>query len=785
MNATKWLVATTAIVALVSCGGSDSEATKSRIAKESPQSTGDGASTLDQTTTGFFYPIGKDNFESKGGSWLGRDADHESDAEAPHYFNGKYHNGVDMMHSLEEGVYAIADGTIYKRHCDDESWGTTNGTANCALFIEHTTHDGKVFTALYGHLSMDSTAAQGKVFAGKQIGKIGAWPDGNHLHFGIFLGSNPPATVKGARGWGMMSNSEWTDPCEGNSKCTNGFINPVEFIQQKFAYNLSTEVQARCQGDICWVPTSGACDAASARYRIQKPPFAALMVGSDACADLQQTMTYISTATNPREAVPENHGWQTWWRAFLNFFGVGSVASAANIQSFGTINTINVLTGNVVAGSAAAVVHGIGSGYQLNATEAAEIEPPDFVVKRIWLQTPWGTEVYKFGLGESFDTKAQAANIGDGSCPTRAEEPTNITGHIYLSKGYKEDPHSGDGAWRRIDSTTTRCDNLKPGDTNTETKNTKISDWVTEPGIYNVVYCIDHPLDDHNNGGEHREKHESNNCSTEAVFEVTANQIENVPNVDFVVSGLTVLQAPVYAGDYIRLGAWIKNQGTVNATADTRGSYTVSCNGAPATMLTDDGTTAGTLTAGASAWEEILTPVLMPNVSGTCTLTFTADYLGSQVETDETNNNQSITLTLLPRAAPNLVITRFEDKVGCCTTNTGAAPKPRIWIRNDGSVAPGANVSVVYQVSSPVATGGLYQVIGYGTIEPRELAPGDTDEDQMDCDGCWRIPKTSAWKKQWHNFRACLRTDGGTPAPSSGAPNPGEVCAVYSRYSKE
>lgn len=426
-----------------------------------------------------------------------------------------------------------------------------------------------------------------------------------------------------------------------------------------------------------------------------------------------------------------------------------------------------------------------GIGIETLATEDPIPEPPDFVTKRVWLQLPWsgGGEIYKYGLGESFDTKAQAANIGDGPC--KSGEISTITGHFYLSKGYKEDPHSGDGAWRRVDSTVTDCDNLKPGDTNTETKNTKISDWITTPGIYNIVYCIDHPQDDHNNGGDHVEKHESNNCTTEAVFEVTANQIENAPNVDFTVSGFTVLQAPVYAGDYIRLGAWITNAGTVNATTDIRSSYTVSCNGGPTSVLTDDGTMASTMTAGASAWEEIQTPVLMPNVVGTCTLTFTADYLGAQAETDETNNSTSLTVTLAPRPAPNLVITRYEDKVGCCTTNTGAAPKPRIWIRNDGSAAPGANVSVVYQVSSPVATGGLYQVIGYGTIEPRELPPGGTDEDQMDCDGCWRIPKTSAWKKQWHNFRACLRTDGAAPTPSTGDPSPGEVCAVYSRYSKE
>lgn len=425
-----------------------------------------------------------------------------------------------------------------------------------------------------------------------------------------------------------------------------------------------------------------------------------------------------------------------------------------------------------------AVTVGVGPGTTTPATDTATSDPPDFIVNWTKLYTPWNTETYRFGISESFDTKAQSENIGDGPCLTD-DKTQEITGHFYLSKGYKEDVHSGDGAWRRIDTTTTHCSNLLPGATHTETKNTVIRQWITEPGIYNIVYCIDHPFDDHNFPGDHREKHESNNCSTEAVFEVVADPVVNVPDVDLTVTGFTLLQAPTYAGDFIRLGAWIKNQGTVNATADIRSAYTVSCNGGPTSMLTDDGTSASTLTAGASAWEENLTPVQLPNVVGTCLLTFVADYLGNQPETDETNNTRSLTVTLAPRPAPKLVITKFQDESGCCTTNLGKRIKPNIWVRNDGPVAPGADVTVVYHISSPVATGGAYIPIGTGTIRPDELPPGKTDEDYMD--NQWTIPKTSAWKKQWHTVRGCLKQDGSTPV---GDPTT-EVCAYYSRYSKE
>lgn len=160
----------------------------------------------------------------------------------------------------------------------------------------------------------------------------------------------------------------------------------------------------------------------------------------------------------------------------------------------------------------------LGPGGEITATDPAIPQKPDFIVTKMWLVDSSGAERYKFAINEAFDTKAQSKNIGEGSCAVG--EPDTITGHFYLSKGYKEDPHSGDGAWRRLDSTTTQCSSLEPGETNTETKNTVISEWITEPGIYNIVYCIDHPQDDHNNGGDHLEEHESNNCSTEAAFEV-------------------------------------------------------------------------------------------------------------------------------------------------------------------------------------------------------------------------------------------------------------------------
>ena len=722
---------------------------------------------LDQTETGFFYPIGAANFDQRCGTWLGRDT-----LNGGCYFPGFYHIGVDMMREQGTDVYAVADGKVVGISRDDGS-GNVWGIGNCALVVEHKTYDGLVFTAVYGHLQCGTIPAlKSDVYGGKPVGKIGYWEHGNHLHFSIHDGSYSSMAKSS---WGRMSNSSWSS--------TNTFTDPIAFIQTHYAYNPSTERQTPCFMDICWEPKSATCETAISRYKLLNPPYAQ-RVGAEVCDELRSKMAYITGAPNLQERVPEDQPSRNWLRWVFEVLGLGLIVDAAELEQVKyefPINTINVYTGTVVAGNASRAVHGAGAGYLVAATDEAIPSLPDFVVNKTWLVTPWGIETYKFGLNESFDTKAQSENIGDGPC-LNTDTVQTITGHFYLSKGYKEDVHSGDGAWRRIDSTTTQCDNLKPGDTHTETKNTVIREWITTPGIYNIVYCIDHPQDDHNNGGDHREKHESNNCSTEAVFEVTANPIENQDPrfVDFVTSDLRFQQAPYYAGDQARFGTTVTNQGNTGSPADIRSSYSVQCPGTSLIYLADDGTMASTLSAGASAFEENIGPVTLPNVAGTCTAYFCADYQGAVAESDETNNCTSLLFTLQPRPKPKLVITKFQDEVGCCTTNRGSRIKPDIWVRNDGPVAPASDVTVLYHISSPVATGGAWWNIGYGVIRPSELPSGGTDEDYMEGNG-WPIPSGSAWKLQWHTVRACLKQDGSTPV---GDPNT-EVCAYYTRYSKK
>lgn len=78
--------------------------------------------------------------------------------------------------------------------------------------------------------------------------------------------------------------------------------------------------------------------------------------------------------------------------------------------------------------------------------------------------------------------------------------------------------------WVRVVAGNIKPENLKSSGIKKEKESFRISDFlgkIKDAGTYNIVACIDHTKDNHNEGGAIREEYESNNCSTEVVFEVT------------------------------------------------------------------------------------------------------------------------------------------------------------------------------------------------------------------------------------------------------------------------
>lgn len=436
------------------------------------------------------------------------------------------------------------------------------------------------------------------------------------------------------------------------------------------------------------------------------------------------------------------------------------------VQQLGEVgNALTYLEGGYGVG-------GVGPGGIPATTGTPVLTYPDFIPTNVDILTTGGLETYVYGNLETHKVKAQFANVGDRDADSR---PIEV--HTYRSKGYKEDQH---GDWVHVATNTIQGQNLKKDATHTETATISLNGLL--PGIYNYVSCIDHPKTEQNNGGDHQEKHESNNCSTEAVFEVKAGVV-NQPNVDLTISQVALSTNPVYANYPMSASLWVRNTGTETPTATSRAAYYVSGPGTSNQwkLIADDEVLASELTPGRDQGESIKSPVPAPSIPGSYQLMACADYLNQVLETNKANNCLVIPFTIQTLPAPVLSITKFQDEESCCTTNTGSRIKPNIWVKNSGPVAPATNVQVLYQVSSPVATGNQWVYIGYGIIEPRELPPGKTDEDYMEGSG-FTIPSSNAWKLQWHQVRACIKPDGSAP---SGDTAQGDICATYQRYSKK
>ncbi|MDX9913408.1 MAG: CARDB domain-containing protein, partial [Candidatus Moranbacteria bacterium] len=94
-----------------------------------------------------------------------------------------------------------------------------------------------------------------------------------------------------------------------------------------------------------------------------------------------------------------------------------------------------------------------------------------------------------------------------------------IEGRYFLSEGYKKDSSSD---WIKIGSDITHGSSLEPGESHREDKAFRLWEYnIIQPGgVYNVVYCIDRIRNEDNDGGAYEEEHESDNCTTEAVFTV-------------------------------------------------------------------------------------------------------------------------------------------------------------------------------------------------------------------------------------------------------------------------
>jgi murein DD-endopeptidase MepM/ murein hydrolase activator NlpD len=165
-----------------------------------------------RTPTGWYYPLQYAMTSTYGGAqWPDGNFGFWGSSK---YFSGLRHIGVDLMAPRNTAVFTIGPGKVIAKSFN--GWGD----GNVALAILHSSTSGD-FVAVYGHIRTGLKVGD-QVTWGQQIGTIGPYPDGDHLHFGI----RPGSTISGD--WGRVS-----DPNGTNTNYTNGFVPPITWINTR------------------------------------------------------------------------------------------------------------------------------------------------------------------------------------------------------------------------------------------------------------------------------------------------------------------------------------------------------------------------------------------------------------------------------------------------------------------------------------------------------------------------------------------------------------------------
>lgn len=188
--------------------------------------------TTSMTSTGYFYPLGTNQFytgcPNNGGTWLGGDS-----TKGGCYTFGYYHFGYDMFNSstaVNSPVFAMATGKVI--YVDpNSSWSMSGMNDNTAVFVSSSTGSGTNYVTVYGHLQRSSVSLQSGdiVTAGTRIGLIGYWSP-PHVHIGVWPNySTLPPSPWGRdyisnypNAHGTASPVGWITSTNSSAKCQNG-----------------------------------------------------------------------------------------------------------------------------------------------------------------------------------------------------------------------------------------------------------------------------------------------------------------------------------------------------------------------------------------------------------------------------------------------------------------------------------------------------------------------------------------------------------------------------------
>lgn len=271
---------------------------------------------------------------------------------------------------------------------------------------------------------------------------------------------------------------------------------------------------------------------------------------------------------------------------------------------------------------------------------------PDFVVDQLDLKDGLGNERYTYTQTETVHFDAYSKNIGEANWDDG--DATRIHVKFYLSKGYKEDPHD---QWHCVGTQDIEKGHLDVGDTKLEQDQVQLHSYndghPIDPGVYNIVACVDRNVDQDNGSGNVVEMHESNNCSTEAVFTVLAKSNLIITQASFA-NGVTQFDP----GDLINFSATIENIGPGDVPpVDSTVLYYLD----NVLLGMQDNIQGVHLAVGELHVEDV--NVTIPSTPGTHNLKVCADGYNVIDETDETDDCYTLPFEVADLQLPPLTIT--------------------------------------------------------------------------------------------------------------------------------
>ncbi|NCU41995.1 MAG: M23 family metallopeptidase, partial [Candidatus Moranbacteria bacterium] len=539
------------------------------------------------------------------------------------------HVGVDFCRNIGTEVRAIADGCVEDYMSDASYYGGTSGEGGGVILLRHTTSTGRVFYAVYGHNTPESsylnerrcTGGNKTVKSGDIIARVHEYVgSSDHLHLGIH-----PDTV--------ASEKYQSARCDKSDNC--GWVDPLDFLMKNEPLDTSETLTLRCAFGYCWHPanSSDRCEDGTHHMAMTDSIVMRPVSKETACVGAWTYCRTLASGSEVSEA-PVRNFWN--WIAELRN---NSRSDAPLWDMFEVCDSQKVLGAFTVRrrlDDSYEMVSQISHPSDLNAyPQRIELpilhaNPHAYPDIRIWSVGVFdGSRELNEGKDHINPGGTYRINIYPVSEITDARNGTDddiehIETDTFIAYGISEE----DLNWKFLCRSYTRVENLTENDPHKETCDVTIPTDMGGKRFY-VKSKGDAT-------GEVEEDDEGNNWSDEYKewFPIrgNCNLIISWAGLD---EGKT---SPIKEGDKFGLKAAVQNIGSTACPGKSRISYELKLMGGAYTKVADDGVDSDQLMPGQTQWEHTMNEPFRASFISTYGLRVCADSTGANEESSESDN---------------------------------------------------------------------------------------------------------------------------------------------------